>query len=241
MAKKETQETRTTIDDLNDTLTKAELKVQDNKKIILWACIGIAAFVCIILLFIYAYLRPAQNKANTAYGQASQKDLIYTMNEGSLDSAAAATGLNEVISAYEAAAAKGKDGGNNARIMAAAKAYKAGDYQKALSLLKDYDRNDEIIACTSKALEGDCYVNLDKFDEAIKAFKDAAKIADGNPTLTPYCLLKEATVLHHLGKYAEEAELYKEILDRFPEYGAQTNENYEAFYQRALKLAQAKK
>ena len=105
MAKKETQETRTTIDDLNDTLTKAELKVQDNKKIILWACIGIAAFVCIILLFIYAYLRPAQNKANTAYGQASQKDLIYTMNEGSLDSASAATGLNEVISAYEAAAA----------------------------------------------------------------------------------------------------------------------------------------
>ncbi len=241
MAKNESQETRTTIDDLNDTLTKAELKVQDNKKIILWAAIGIAAFACIILLFIYAYLRPAQNKANTAYGQAAQKEFAFNMNESSLDSAARAAGLADVIAAYEAAAKKGKDGGNNARLMAAANAYKAGDYQKALSLLKDYSRKDEILACTSKALEGDCYVNLDKFDEALNAFKEAVKIADGNPTLAPYCLLKEATVLRHLGKYSDEADIYKEIIEKYPQYAAQTNENYEAFYQRALKQAEAKK
>lgn len=241
MAKKENQETRTTIDELNDSLTKAELKVQDNKKLIMWCCLIAAAVVVCVLLYIYVFLRPSQNKANTAYGMASDKEAAYQMQQNQLDSAARATELAVVMKAYEDAAKLGHDGGNNATLMAAVYAYKSGDYNKALELLKDYDRSDDIIATTSKALEGDCYVNLDKMEDAIEAYKDALKTANGNPTLAPYCILKQATVQRHLGNYAAEAELYKQIIETYPEYAQVTGENYEAYYERAKAQAEKKK
>lgn len=241
MAKKETPEVRTKIDDINDSLTKAEMRVQNNKKAIMWACVIVAVVVVAVLGFIYLYLQPSVNKANTAYGMAVGKEAAYQAGQMQLDSAARATELAGVLKAYEDVAKQGHDGGNNATLMAAVYSYKTGDYNKAISLLKDYDRNDEVIATTSKALEGDCYVNLDKPEEAIKCFQEAQKIADGNPTLAPYCILKEATVQRHLGNYSAEAALYKQILDSYPEYAAVTGENYEAFYQRALQQAEAKK
>lgn len=241
MAKKETSEVRTKIDEINDSLTKVEMRVQDNKKIIMWACVIVAIVVVAVLGFIYLYLKPSVNKANTAYGMAVSKEAAYQANRNQLDSATRATELVGVLKAYEDAARQGHDGGNNARLMAAVYAYKSGDYNKALGLLKDYDRNDEVIATTSKALEGDCYVNLDKPEDAIKCFQEAQKIANGNPTLAPYCILKEATVQRHLKNYSAEAALYKQILDTYPEYSATTGENYEVYYQRALQQANAKK
>lgn len=241
MAKKENQETRTKIDDLNDSLTKAEMKVQDNKKLIMWVCLIVAAVVICVLAYIYLFLHPAQNKANTAYGLASDKAANYQAQQGGLDSAANAAELAGVMKAFEDAAKLGHDGGNNSTVMAAVYAYKSGDYNKALELLKDYDRNDEIIATTSKALEGDCYVNLDKMDEAVKAYQEALKISNGNPTLAPYCILKEATVQRHLGNYAAEADLYKKIIETYPEYAQVTGENYEAYYERAKLQAEKKK
>ncbi|MBD5255698.1 MAG: hypothetical protein HDS53_06475 [Barnesiella sp.] len=237
MSKKETTETRTKIDDLNDSLTRAELKVQNNKKLILY--VGIAAVVVVLLVLGYIYLihKPSVNKANTAYGMADNKELAFQMQSMQLDSAGRVTEMAAVTKAYEDAARNGGDGGNNATLMAAVYNFKSGQYQKALDLLKEYDRNDEIIGATSKALEGDCYVNLDKFDEAIKSFQEAAKIAKGNSTLEPYCILKEATVQRHKGNFTAEAELYKKILDTYPEYSQMTGENYEAYYQRALAQA----
>lgn len=241
MSKKETTETRTKIDDLNDSLTKVEQKVQNNKKMILY--VGIAALVVALLVLGYIYLihKPSANKSNTAYGVADNKELVYQMQSMQLDSAGRVTEMAAVTKAYEDAARNGGDGGNNATLMAAVYNFKSGEYQKALDLLKKYDRNDKIIGATSKALEGDCYVNLDKFDEAIKSFQEAAKIAKGNPTLEPYCILKEATVQRHKGNFTAEAELYKKILETYPEYSQMTGENYEAYYQRALAQAGQKK
>ncbi|MCM1291999.1 MAG: hypothetical protein NC111_04150 [Bacteroides sp.] len=241
MSKKESTETRTKIDDLNDSLTKAEMKVQNNKKIIMWACVIAAVLVAAVLGYIYLIYNPGKNKADTAYGVASSKEVVYQINATQLDSAAAATQQDAVIKAYETAAAKGHNGGNNAKLMAAVNLFKKGDYNKALTYLKDYDTKDDVIAITSKTLEGDCYVNLDKFEDAIKCFQAAAKLAKGNATLQPYCWLKEATVQRHLGNFAAEADLYKQIIDTYPEYAQVTGENYEAFYERAKIQAEGKK
>lgn len=241
MSKKETSETRTKLDDLNDSLTRAEQKIQGNRKLILYIGIGALVVALLVLGYIYLIHKPSVNKANTAYGIADNKELVYQAQSMQLDSAATATELAAITKAYEDAARNGHDGGNNATLMAAVYNYKNGQYQKALDLLKDYDRNDEIIAASSKALEGDCYVNLDKFDEAIKSFQEAAKIAKGNPTLEPYCILKEATVQRHQGNFQAEAALYKKIIETYPEYATVTGENYEAYYQRALAQGGEKK
>lgn len=241
MSKKKTSKHSAKIDDLNDPLSRAEQKIKRNRKLILFVGIGILVVALLVLGYIYLWHKPAVKKANIAYGCAANKEIVYQSQSMQLDSAAAAAGLADVIKTYEGAARKGHDGGNNAKLMAAVNCYKAGQYQKALDWLKDYDRKDQIIAASSKALEGDCYVNLDKFKEAISAFQSAAKIAKGNPMLEPYCLIKEATVQRHLGNFQAEAALYKKILDTYPEYTNVTGENYEAYYQRALAQAGQKK
>lgn len=239
MAKNEKPEVHTAIDDINDSLTKAELKIQENKKMIKWVCIGGVAIVAIVLLFIYAYLRPAQNAANTQYGLASNLAAGYEITANQLDSAANALQLDAVAKAFANAANEGQDGGNNATLMAAIYEFKKADYNKALEYLADYSHKDVIVAALSQCLKGDCLVNLDKFEEAIDAFESAENSCDENPIIAPYALMKQATVYRHLGNYAEEAKCYEEITKNYPGYAANINVNIENYLARAKAQAEA--
>ena len=84
-----------------------------------------------------------------------------------------------------------------------------------------------------KVIEGDCLVNLDKFQEGAECFAQAAKIAGDNPAYTPVFLMKEATVYHELKDYKKEAALYKRVLDEYPSYAAQLNLDIEKYVKRA--------
>lgn len=233
MAKNEQTETHTKLDDINESLTRAELKVQNNKKAIMWACIAVAAVIVAVLLFIYAYLRPSQNASDTQFGLASNMAANYEASAAMLDSAANAQQLDAVTKAYEEAATRSHSGGNNAKLMSAIYQFKKGDYNKALSYLNDYDKKDAVIASLSECLKGDCYVNLDKYQEAIEAFKDAVEICDENPMVAPYALMKQATVQRHLKNYSAEAECYQEIVNKYPEYSVTINANIENYLERA--------
>lgn len=239
MAKNEKPEVHTAIDEINDSLTKAELKIQDNKKMIKWACIGAAAVVGIVLLFIYAYLRPSQNSANNQYGLASNIAAGYELSANQLDSATNALQLDAVAKAFQNAATEGHDGGNNATLMSAIYEFKKGDYNKALSYLEDYSHQDVIVASLSECLKGDCLVNLDKFEEAIDAFENAENMCDENRIIAPYALMKQATVYRHLGNYAAEAQCYETITKQYPGYAASINTNIETYLARAKAQAEA--
>ena len=63
---KKEEETRTSIDNLNDSLTNIEQKVQNNQKAILWVTIIGAAVVAAIFIYIYAIRQPGQNAADNA-------------------------------------------------------------------------------------------------------------------------------------------------------------------------------
>lgn len=228
MAKDNKTETRTAIDDINDSLSKAELRIQNNKKIIMWVSIGVAALVVIALIYVYGIYRPGVNKANNDFGLASNAYLSATAMGQPSDST-----LVEISQLYEAAAADGHDGGNNSTLMAAVVSYQAGDYQKTLDLLAEYDRSDEVIAATSYALEGDCHVNLGNYDQALEAFRKAEKTANGNPTLVPYMLLKQANVQRELKNYSEEAAIYENLLANYPYYQQQTGVDFQLGLDRA--------
>ena len=51
--------------------------------------------------------------------------------------------------------------------------------------LKNYDATESIIGAAAKSLEGDCYVNLKQYPQAIECYKSAVKISDNNPTTHP--------------------------------------------------------
>ena len=103
-----------------------------------------------------------------------------------------------------------------ALVMAARYAYDNGDYEKALGFIKDVDTRSSIVQTLKFCLEGDCYVNLDKIEESINAFKEAVEEANDNPELAPYALHKLANVYRFNGNYKEEAETLKEIQNKFP-------------------------
>ena len=228
MAKNNEPETRTKIDDINDSLSSIEQKVQNNQKVIMWACVAVAAVVCVVLLYIYGIRKPGIESANNAIGQA---DLELAMGN---DSVALAQYM-QVADEY------GYEGGNRAHLNAAIILYQQGKYQEALNYLDDYKASESIIGAASKSLEGDCYVNLEDYDKAVKCFAEAAKISDNNPHYTPVFLMKEATVQRELKNYKAEAELYNRIIEEYPDYAVDSRIDFTKYLERARQQAEAEK
>ena len=193
MANNKPQETEhTSIDEVNDTLTGISEKVQNNPRVILWGSLIVAAIVAVILIYVYVVREPGKNAANNAVGQA---DIELLMGNDSI-----------ALAKYQQVAAnEGYDGANLARLNAAILLYKDKKYEEAIKYLNDYSAGESIIGASSKSLEGDCYVNLKKYNEALDCFKQAVKISDNNPHYTPAFLLKEATVYRELKDYKNEA------------------------------------
>ncbi|MDE5672634.1 MAG: hypothetical protein K2I02_04710, partial [Duncaniella sp.] len=115
---KPVEEPRTSIDEVNDTLTGIGEKVQSNPKVIVWGCIAVAAVVAVILIYVYAIRQPGQNAANNALGQA---DVELLMGNDSV-----------ALAKYQQVAADhGYDAGNLANLNAAILLYKEGKYEEA--------------------------------------------------------------------------------------------------------------
>ena len=221
---KPVEETRTSIDEVNDTLTGIGEKVQSNPKVIVWGCIAVAAVVAVILIYVYAIRQPGKNAANNALGQA---DIELLMGNDSV-----------ALAKYQQVAADhGYDAGNLANLNAAILLYKEGKYEEAISYLKNYSASESVIGASAKSLEGDCYVNLKQYPQAIDCFKQAVKISDNNPHYTPAFLLKEATVLREQKDFKAEAAVYEQILKDYPTYGSEIGVDIKKYLERAQDAA----
>lgn len=219
--RKPKDETRTSIDDFNDSLTGLGEKVQNNSRIIVIATIVVTVVIALILIWVYAIRQPGINAANQALGQA---DIELLMGNDSV-----------ALAKYKQVAADhGYKAGNLAGLNAAILLYKDKKYEEALSYLKDFSSSESIIGAGAKSLEGDCYVNLKKYDEALGCFKQAVKISDNNPAYTPTFLLKEATLLREMKDYKAEAAVYQQIITDYPAYGAEIGVDLKKYLERAL-------
>ena len=221
---KPVEETRNSIDEVNDTLTGIGEKVQSNPKVIVWGCIAVAAVVAVILIYVYAIRQPGQNAANNALGQA---DIELLMGNDSV-----------ALAKYQQVAADhGYDAGNLANLNAAIILYKEGKYEEAIGYLKNYSASESVIGASAMSLEGDCYVNLKQYPQAIDCFKQAVKISDNNPHYTPAFLLKEATVLREQKDFKAEAAVYEQILKDYPTYGSEIGVDIKKYLERAQDAA----
>lgn len=190
-------------------------KAQANKKKIMY-CLVVAA-VCVIAVL--AYLLIAQS------GSRKADELVAKADAAQNDSIA--------LTLYAEAADAGYKSGNRAKAEMGIRLYRDGKYEEALKYLDDCSLDDEIAEAGVETLKGDCYVNLDKFPEAIECFSKAADLSDENPMVAPYAMMKEATVQRHLKNYSAEAELYEQITTKYPEYGVSINTNIENYLERA--------
>ena len=108
-----------------------------------------------------------------------------------------------------------------AKIYSAGEAYQRGDYKAALNYIKDVNAKSPVVQTLKFCLEGDCYVNLDKIDDGISAFKSAVSESNGNPELEPYALSKLATAYRYKKDYKNELGILQELLNKYPRYNPQ--------------------
>ncbi len=224
MAKKHDQGARTTLEEVNESLTSAAQRIEDNKKYINWAIIAIAVLALLAIGYIYGIRNPNLNKAKEEIGKAD-----ITLLQGDEDAA---------LKAYEQVADQyGNKTAERGHLNAAILLYKKGEYEKALKHLEDYNPSGNLIGPAAMSLKGDCYVNLKQFDKAMAAYDKAISMANGNEDYAPAFMIKKATLLHAQKKYAEEAAIYQEIMDKYPIYDQQYGVNAEKYIERANALA----
>lgn len=223
--KKQQEEVLTPIDNLNNSLTGFTAKVKNNMKII--SIIGIIFAVVVVGIIAYVLLirKPNVKKADNNIAQADRELLDPSGNDS------IATEM------YMKVAEDGYDAGNRAKLMAAIGLYRQHKYDEAIKYLQDYKTKDDIIGAASLSLLGDCYVNTDKLNDAVDAFKKAIDESDNNPYYTPVFMVKLAHIYHEQKKYADEAALYQEIVDKYPQFMATSGINVEKELQRANQLA----
>lgn len=122
------------------------------------------------------------------------------------------------LALYKDAAKAGHKSGNRAKLEVAIRLYNQGDYEEALKYADQASIGDKIISAGADCLKGDCLVNLDRLDQAVKAYKDAISKADKNPDIVPFALIKLANIYREQKNYKAEYEAYKTILDEYPTY-----------------------
>ncbi len=224
MAKKQDQGARTTLEEVNDSLSTAAQRIEDNKKYINWALIAIAAIVLLAVGYIYGIRNPNLQKAKDQIGKAD-----IALIQGNQD---------EALKGYEQVAAEfGNKPGERAHLNAAILLYEKGEYEKALKHLEDYSPAGDLIGPASQSLMGDCYVNLKKYDKAMAAYEKAISLTNGNEMYAPAFMIKKALLLHEQKKYAEEAAIFQSIKDDYPQYGQVSGFNVEKYLERANALA----
>ena len=204
MAKKE-NETRTSIDELNESLSGIEKKVEENKKMIVWVLGAIVAIAVIILGYVYIIQEPNFENAKTEIAQADSK---LALGQDSI-----------ALEAYKAVAdSYSNDAANRAGLNAGIILFQQGKYEEAINYINKFDAEGVLVGPASQSLIGDCYVNLEKYDEAVKYFDKAISLAGDNALYPPLFILKKATVLREQGKFAEEAKALEIIKNKYPNF-----------------------
>ena len=188
-------------------------KARANKKAIIWCLI--AGFVVIIAVL--AWLLIAQSGSRKADELVAKADNAPT-----------------ALALYADAADAGYKSGNRAKAEMGIRLYREGKYQEALEYLDDCSLDDEIASAGVYTLQGDCHVNLEQYDQALKCYKKAVSEADENPEIVPFVLIKEANIYRAQQNYKDEAECYKTILDEYPSYVRSTRTDIKKYYERAL-------
>lgn len=217
--------------EIKQTIDAAEVAAAQSaqyRKIFAYCGAGVAVAVIAILVWFFGFRTPGIEAGNKAIAEI---DTLLITQGGNLADSTVVEGYMNVANEY------GYDAGNRAAYMAAAGLYRQGKYEEALKYIKKFSSSDALTEAFADGIKGDCYVNLDKYDDAVKAFSSAIKAADANPILTPYFMSKKAVVLAEQGKHDEAAKLYAEIDQKYPDYSAATAAAALQLQQEALNLA----
>lgn len=217
---KDNHQEETAVDRMNSHLTDAGARIADNKKIIFIAVGVILVVAAFVLSYLFIYKNPHVEKAFEAYNGIETQVLN--------DSTAAAQYM-EVADTYGS-----DDAGKLAALSAGEALYNQGRYEEAAQYLKKFSSKDDVLESNALVLTGDCYVNLQNYDEAINYYQKAIRKANNNPQIVPRVLLKEANVYDAQANYGKALECYEQIKNNYPEFQLGNGVEIDAYIAREI-------
>ena len=198
------------LDKVNAALSSSEQFIQQYQKPILLGILVIVIVVSAIIGVRHFYVLPREEKA-----QAEMYKGVFYFEKDSFQLALQGNGADFIGFKAIADEYSSTKAGNLAAVYSGLSLYNLGKYDEAITYLKDFDADEEFISPSIIGTIGDCYVNMDKYEEGVGYFEKAAKKAD-NDMLSPIYLKKAATVYEKLGNKKKALEMYQKIKDSYP-------------------------
>lgn len=124
----------------------------------------------------------------------------------------------------------GKIGGEVAQFVYARQLMAKGEFKKALEELEGVNVDDSYVRVMSIGLQGDCYSEMENYEQAADKYMEAAELNENDLT-TPTYLFKAALVAEELKDFGKAAELYERIKADYPTFG--TTKQIEKYISRA--------
>ena len=193
---------------VEETLTKAELFIEEHQKNIAIVIGAIVVIVGIFLGYKNFYAAPREKQAQAQIFGAQQyfeKDSFKLALKGDGNN----PGFLTVIDEYS-----GTKAGNLAYYYAGICYLKTGDFNKAIENLENFSADDEFVAPIALGATGDCYLELGKTDKAIDYYIKASKKSENDMT-TPLYLMKAGLASEIKGDFKGALEYYTTIKDKY--------------------------
>lgn len=190
-------------------ISRGEQFFEKHSNLIFYVILGIVIVAFGIWAYVQYIQKPRATKAYEALFHAEEQfikgeDSTVLITGGITDQ-----GVLEEIKKYS-----GTKASKLGHLYAGIVSFDLGNYQEALDHLNKYSAKDNMVAPSVIRLKGDCYVQLDKLDQAAKLFEEAAELAN-NDVISPGCLMKAARVYEHQQKYDKALQAYNTIKEKY--------------------------
>lgn len=194
----------------NLSLDELKAKFNNNKNFKLGTYVVGGLMAALLLFFVYRQLIwvPANEKSNDGWWVA-----MNYITKDSTDQAIKV--LVPFVNSND-----GKTGGEIGQYLLATQYMKKGEYRKALENLEGVSLDDSYIRVFSVGLQGDCYSDMKKYDQALSLYMEAADMQE-NELTTPMYLFKAGLVAEKLNKKEDATTYYTRIRDDYPTYASQ--------------------
>lgn len=209
-------ETRKPVD---PSLEGIQLYYENNKKMINYVGGGLLLVIGIFVYFKFYHLPQLEKEAaNEAFWAESffQKDSFNLALKGGImvnapDGPKQMKGFEQIADEYGMTKTA-----NLANYYAGVCYMRTGKFEQAIEFLSKYSGSDEIVAPIAVGAIGDCHLELNHVDEAIKFYLNAADKSHNNFT-SPFYLKKAGFANELKSNYKEALSAYERIQKEFPQ------------------------
>jgi tetratricopeptide (TPR) repeat protein len=198
---------------IDPSLEGIQLFYEKNKKMVTYVGGGLLVLIAAVCYFKLMYLPEKENEASNEIFWAQNYFEVDSFNIAlkggvtvmSPDGQKQIMGFEQIADEYSMTKT-----GSLANYCAGICYLRTGKFEQAIEFLQKYSGDDEMIAPIAVGAIGDCYMELNKVDEAIKYYLKAAEKSN-NTFTTPFYLKKAGFAYEQKSNFSEALALYERI------------------------------